>query len=74
MVEAFNRGRAKNRETHALLVQLFELQVEHGFMLSLKWIPTAENSHGCDLAAVTGDYHSHSARHVQGIMGRDGPI
>ena len=74
VVEAFNRGRAKNRETHALLVQLFELQVEHGFMLSLKWIPTAENSHGCDLAAVTGDYHSHSARHVQGIMGRDGPI
>ena len=43
MVGAFNRGRAKNRETHALLVQLFALQVEHGFMLSLKWTPTAEN-------------------------------
>ena len=26
-----------------LLVQLFELQVKYGFMLSLKWIPTAEN-------------------------------
>ena len=43
VVRAFNRRRVKNRETHALLVQLFTLQVEHGFMLSLKWIPTAEN-------------------------------
>ena len=43
VVGAFNRGRARNRETHALLVQLCELQVEYGFMLSLKWIPTAEN-------------------------------
>ena len=32
----FNRGRAKNRETHALLLRLFELQVAYGFMLSLK--------------------------------------
>ena len=36
VVGAFNRGRAKNRETHALLVRLFELQVAYGFMLSLK--------------------------------------
>ena len=43
VVGAFNRGRAKNRETHAFLVQLFAQQVEHGFMLSLKWTPTAEN-------------------------------
>ena len=43
MVGAYNRGRAKNRETHALLMQLFALQVEHGFMLSLNWISTAEN-------------------------------
>lgn len=38
---AFKRGRAKDPGTHALLVQLFDLQVEHGFMLKLKWIPTA---------------------------------
>ena len=43
VVGAFSRGRARNRETHALLVQLFELQVEYCFMLWLKWIPTAEN-------------------------------
>ena len=43
VVGGFNRGRARNRETHALLVQLFELQVEYYFMLSLKWIPTAEH-------------------------------
>ena len=43
MVGAFNRGRAKTRETHALLVQLFDPQVEYGFMLSLKWVPTAGN-------------------------------
>ena len=34
----------KNRETHTRLVQLFALQVEYGFMLSLKWIPTEENA------------------------------
>ena len=43
VVGAFNRGRARDRETHALLVQLFDLQVAYGFMLSLKWIPTAAN-------------------------------
>ena len=43
VVGAFNRDRAKDRETHALLVQLFDLQVEYGFMLSLKWVPTADN-------------------------------
>ena len=43
MVGAFNQRRAKNRETHALLVQLVSLQVEHCFMLSLERIPTAEN-------------------------------
>ncbi|CAM9718774.1 unnamed protein product [Laminaria digitata] len=36
VVGSFNRGRAKHRETHALLLQLFELQVEYGFVLSLK--------------------------------------
>ena len=35
-VVGFNRVRAKNRETHALLVQLFALQMEHGFTLSFK--------------------------------------
>ena len=35
-VGALNRGRDKNRETHALLVQLFELHVEYGSMSSLK--------------------------------------
>ena len=43
VVCAFNRGRARNRETHAPLVHLFERQVEYCFRLSLKWIPTAEN-------------------------------
>lgn len=42
VVGAFNRGRARNREQHALLVQLFELQVEYDFMLSLRWVPTEE--------------------------------
>ena len=26
-----------------MLVQRFDLQVEHGFMLTLKWIPSAAN-------------------------------
>lgn len=40
---AFNRGRSRNRVLHELLIQLFDLQIEYGFMLSLKWVPTAEN-------------------------------
>ena len=43
LVGAFKRGRAKDLGTHALLVQPFDLQVEHGFMLTLKWIQTAAN-------------------------------
>ena len=74
VVGAFNRRRVKNRETHALLVQLFALQVEHGFMLSLKWIPTAENRVADAISRPSRETHSHSARHVQGMMGRDGAI
>lgn len=42
VVGAFNCGHPRNREPHALL-QLYELQIEICFMLSLKLIPTAEN-------------------------------
>ena len=41
VMDALNTKRPKNRGTHALLVRPFELQVAYGFMLSLKWIPTA---------------------------------
>lgn len=44
MVEEFSRSRAKDLETHALLVQRFDFQLECGFMLTLKWTPTASNS------------------------------
>lgn len=40
---SFNRGRARDPETHALLVKLFELQVEYEFLLSLKRVPSAAN-------------------------------
>lgn len=43
VVGSFNRGRAKNRAMHDLLIHLFDLQVEHEFLLSLTWVPTAEN-------------------------------
>ena len=33
VVGVFNRGRTRNRKTDALLVQLFELQVDYCFML-----------------------------------------
>ena len=36
IVGAFKRGKAKDPGTHALLVQLFDLQVEHVIMLTLK--------------------------------------
>lgn len=44
VVGAFKRGRAKDSVTHALLTQLFDLQVAHDFLLTLKWIPTASNA------------------------------
>ena len=37
---AFKKGRSRNRVLHELLIQLFELQVEYEFMLSLQWVPT----------------------------------
>lgn len=43
VVGAFRKGRAKDPVSHSLLVQLFSLQVDFGFMLSLKWVPTADN-------------------------------
>ena len=44
VVGAFKRWQAKDPGIHALLAQLFDLQGEHGFMLTLKWILTASNS------------------------------
>ena len=40
---SFNRGRARDPETHGLLVKLFDLQVAHDFFLSLQWVPSAAN-------------------------------
>ena len=37
------KGRSRNPTTQGLLVRLFELQVDQGFWLSLRWVPTAEN-------------------------------
>ena len=74
MVGAFDRGLVKNRETHALLVQLFAMQVECGFKLSLKVdSDRRERGRGCSLAAATRIYHSHTARSVQSNTRRDGP-
>eukprot|EP00903_Cladosiphon_okamuranus_P006823 g6648.t1 len=39
----FKRGRAKDPETHALMVRLFELQVQYEFLLSLQWVPSVAN-------------------------------
>eukprot|EP00752_Nemacystus_decipiens_P002364 g2233.t1 len=41
VVGAFNRGRAKNRAAHDLLIELFNLQVSYDFMLSLTAVATA---------------------------------
>ena len=43
-VDAFRKGRSSNLVTHAMLVSLFELQVAHGFWLTLRWVPSAENA------------------------------
>ena len=43
VVDAFKKGRSRNPTTRGLLVRLFELQVDQGFWLSLRWVPTSEN-------------------------------
>ena len=43
MVDTFNKGRSRSPITHALPVGLFELQMDQGFWLSLKWVPTSDN-------------------------------
>ena len=43
VVGAFNRGRAKNRDVHDLLIDMFDLQICYAFLLPLKWVPTAAN-------------------------------
>ena len=44
VVDAFKKGRSRNPTTHAMLEKLFELQVAEGFWLSLRWVPTADNT------------------------------
>ena len=39
----FHKVRADDQVTHGLLVKRFTLQVEFGFLLTLKWVPTADN-------------------------------
>lgn len=43
VVGSFGRGRAKNRDMHNLLIDMFDLQIAYDFLLSLKWVPTAAN-------------------------------
>ena len=39
----FHKVRADDQVTHGLLVKRFTLRVEFGFLLTLKWVPTADN-------------------------------
>lgn len=43
VVGSFNRGRAKNRNMHDVLIRMFDLQIAYDFLLSLTWVPTAAN-------------------------------
>lgn len=52
-VDAFRRGRSSNSVMHKMLVQLFTLQVEHGFWLSIHWVPSAAN-HAVDTITLPG--------------------
>ncbi len=55
---SLNHGRAKDPETPALPVRLFELQVQHEFLLSLHWVPSAATiCRGRYLAAVERVHH-----------------
>lgn len=68
VVGAFKRGRAKNRAMHDLLILLFDLQVEHEFLLSLG--PDGQEwGSGRHLAAVAGDHHPVDARRIPGVVG-----
>ena len=41
--DSFKRGRAKNTPMHGMIVDLFWLQVEHDFILKLRWVSSKAN-------------------------------
>ena len=43
VVGPFRKGRAKDPVRHGLLVTIFTLQVEFGFLSTLEWAPITEN-------------------------------
>ena len=75
VVSAVNRGRAKNRETHAFPVQLFEQQSGVGLEDVVEVDPDGgEQGHGCHLAAVTKRHHPHGAGIGSSCLGLFSPF
>ena len=73
VVHAFNKGRAKDPRTHVLLVKLFNRQLEQGFWLSLKWVPTNENmtDRRCRVPSVE---ESHGSSKTPGVSMHTGNV
>ena len=73
VVDVFNRGRAKNRETHSRVAGTV-VRVAAGVRLYVvvEIDPDGgERGRGCHLAAVTKSHHPHSAGSVQSCLGRN---
>ena len=73
VVDAFKRGQAKDPETNALLFQIFELQVDVGFLLTLKWIPTASNEIADAISQQPREL-IFATRHLSDDVERAGPV
>ena len=53
--DAFERGRAKNTIMHDTIIDLFWLQVRHGFTLKLRWVSSAANADADDMSRPGSD-------------------
>ena len=77
VVGAFNRGRAKNRETHALLDYSAVVRVASGVRIhAIVEVDPEGGQRGrrCHFAAFTRRHHPHIAGIVPSGLGRYGPF
>ena len=54
---AFKKGNARNSTMHAIISQLFWLQVNEEFTLELRWVSSAANKEADDLTRQAGGEH-----------------
>ena len=66
--DSFKRGRAKNTLMHGMIVDLFWLQVEHDFILKLRWVNSKANAEADALSRPGSDDYVRLDAAVFGLL------